>query len=770
MADDDEIDILGEFNLGSFLSKSSSSIYDPSDALVSQNADILNCDFTIHPQWLLDKPSANPDNWYNSNNLSMSLLEKTQLDNDNLGHMSTENSITDESGWTEKEKNLLERGIEIFGKSNVRLAQFIGSKTPSEVRYYMKNFYIENHSTERRISDGFVGDVASSQLVDDVLEDNQIPASMEEVIAAVSTAKPTVSSQSQKPFKKKTYQANYQAAPFRAKTRIASGSSVKMKNKKIKDMKPKNKTPKIKYKFRQEMNMNKDDQIIIHNADTTKGSDVVVPLCEGEEIIILKKADESESDVDVDVEISDDESPSKSTVSIAKASRNNLTFDEAPEKPDLPIDNINKTSDSQEQKPDIDLTKLDSSTTKQLTSLDEPQYELIIDEDSISQLEKVIHNDYFQGKIKTPERYMYIRNNILKNWRSIKPKYLSKTTCRASLKKTGDVNSIGRIHTYLEQIGAINYGCEQVVYARPLSNLIYVPLTSKEKNEKKTTAPRVPTELGARQRMKNKKYTNDGEGGCTLTHDERGQIVNTTVVNEEPKQKLYIKRPTIKLIYCRPFTVEKPQPFKVKMNLATLLTIDFHAHAWLTEVMGLVAGSWVPQENLLKITHYEPCLNIASSTTHCDMCPISQAEAADFIHKKRLDILGWFHSHPTFAPEPSQQDMDTQMVVQRWIGHGKPCIGVILSPFSLNGALIASPFRCLIVDQKENFEDQFVPYKFKVDIDSDTFELVPFLEDLKRVHKAGVGCSNERRVDFTKPYYKDSKLSFLDKVRCDHLK
>nr|CAI5869819.1 unnamed protein product [Callosobruchus analis] len=179
--------------------------------------------------------------------------------------------------------------------------------------------------------------------------------------------------------------------------------------------------------------------------------------------------------------------------------------------------------------------------------------------------------------------------------------------------------------------------------------------------------------------------------------------------------------------------------------------------------MGLVAGSWIPQEKLLKITHYEPCLNVASSTTHCDMCPISQAKAADLIHKKGLDILGWFHSHPTFAPEPSQQDMDTQKVVQRWIGHGKPCVGVILSPFSLNGALIASPFRCLIVDQRVNFEDQFVPYKFKVDIDSGTFELRAFLEGLRRVDKAGVGCNNERKVDFTKPYYKDSKLSFLEK-------
>lgn len=77
-------------------------------------------------------------------------------------------------------------------------------------------------------------------------------------------------------------------------------------------------------------------------------------------------------------------------------------------------------------------------------------------------------------------------------------------------------------------------------------------------------------------------------------------------------------------------------------------------------------------------------------------------------------IAGWFHSHPTFAPEPSQQDLDTQLNVQQWIGHGKPCLGVILSPFSLNGALISSPFRCWLVDKKPNFDDQWVPFRLLI--------------------------------------------------------
>ncbi|CAH1976819.1 unnamed protein product [Acanthoscelides obtectus] len=650
----------------------------------------------------------------------MSLLERSQLETDSLGQTSTENSITDESGWTEKEKNLLERGIDIFGKSNVRLAQFIGSKTPSEVRYYLKNFYLENHSHDDKcLNDGFTGDICTAQLADDVLDDTQIPASMEEVIAAVSTAKPTIPFKNNQPKKENYYQTHFQAASSRLKAKSPLESAIKIK-KRVKDMKMKNKAQKIKYKFRQE---NKNMKLIlmehkpaISNIEIDKRRDPVIPLCDGEEIVKLKKADDSDSDVEVDVEMSDEESSPKPTKSAAEEVASNTAIENnTPINHDSPSSSpgsILATSTLNR----IDFTQLNENTTKQLTSLDKPDMELTVDENSISHLEKVIHNDYFQGKTKTPERYMCIRNTILKNWRSVKPKYLTKTTCRCILKKSGDVNSIGRIHTYLEQIGAINFGCEQVVYERPLFNFVYVPPASKEKAEKRATAPRVSTELGVRQRVKNKKFTNDGDGGCTLTHDEKGQIVNTTVVNEEPKQKLYIKRPVIKLIYCRPFTAEKPQPYKVKINLATLLTIDFHAHACLTEVMGLVAGSWIPQENLLKITHYEPCLNIASSTTHCDMCPISQAKAADLIHQKELDILGWFHSHPTFAPEPSQQDLDTQRVVQQWIGYGKPCLGVILSPFTLSGALIASPFRCLIVDERPNFEDLFVPYRFKVSV------------------------------------------------------
>lgn len=134
--------------------------------MITQNSDLLNCEYTIHPQWLLDKPSTNPDNWYNTN-ITPQSSEKCIID-DGLVHLSTENCITDESGWTEKEKNLLERGIEIFGKSNLRLSQFVGSKTPGEVRYYLKNFYVESEpdtNTDGRDENVMKGDYLDEQQV-----------------------------------------------------------------------------------------------------------------------------------------------------------------------------------------------------------------------------------------------------------------------------------------------------------------------------------------------------------------------------------------------------------------------------------------------------------------------------------------------------------------------------------------------------------------------------------------------------------------------------
>jgi protein MYSM1 len=75
--------------------------------------------------------------------------------------------------------------------------------------------------------------------------------------------------------------------------------------------------------------------------------------------------------------------------------------------------------------------------------------------------EEMAHNpEWFRQKYsKTPDRYLKIRNHMLDCWNHCKPKYLTKTSARKGLKDCGDVNAIGRVHQYLESVGAINFDC-----------------------------------------------------------------------------------------------------------------------------------------------------------------------------------------------------------------------------------------------------------------------------------------------------------------------
>lgn len=85
-----------------------------------------------------------------------------------------------------------------------------------------------------------------------------------------------------------------------------------------------------------------------------------------------------------------------------------------------------------------------------------------------------------------------------------------------------------------------------------------------------------------------------------------------------------------------------------------------------------------------------------------------------------------------------------------------------MSPFSGHGALIASPFRCLIVDKKDNFEDQFAPFKFKVDLVADSLKIDNFLVSASEIFTSEYVAS-ENKVNFDKKYFQDYSITFLEK-------
>ena len=66
------------------------------------------------------------------------------------------------------------------------------------------------------------------------------------------------------------------------------------------------------------------------------------------------------------------------------------------------------------------------------------------------------------------------------------------------------------------------------------------------------------------------------------------------------------------------------------------------------------------------------------------MDPESEIKARDHFGEKGLIVVGWYHSHPTFEPNPSIRDIENQQNYQqlfkRW-DSSEPFVGIIVSPY-----------------------------------------------------------------------------------------
>ena len=124
--------------------------------------------------------------------------------------------------------------------------------------------------------------------------------------------------------------------------------------------------------------------------------------------------------------------------------------------------------------------------------------------------------------------------------------------------------------------------------------------------------------------------------------------------------------------------------------MQALLVVDIHSHLCTTEVIGLLGGHFYPASNgsqaTLLIEAAQPCLS--QSTNHqCEMCPgnslhfllydmiilhvclsllVSQSEGSEELRSRGLEVVGWYHSHPTFPAFPSVRDIHTQVLIKRY--------------------------------------------------------------------------------------------------------
>ncbi|XP_077811564.1 deubiquitinase MYSM1 isoform X8 [Macaca mulatta] len=340
-----------------------------------------------------------------------------------------------------------------------------------------------------------------------------------------------------------------------------------------------------------------------------------------------------------------------------------------------------------------------------------PEQEIEIDRNIIQEEEKQAIPEFFEGRqAKTPERYLKIRNYILDQWEICKPKYLNKTSVRPGLKNCGDVNCIGRIHTYLELIGAINFGCEQAVYNRPQTVDKVRIRDRKDAVEAYQLAQRLQSMRTRRRRVR------DPWGNWCDAKDLEGQTFEHLSAEElakrreeeksRPVKSLKVPRPTkssfdpFQLIPCNFFSEEKQEPFQVKVASEALLIMDLHAHVSMAEVIGLLGGRY----------------------------------------------------------------SEVDKVVESYFSRGgAKFIGMIVSPYNRNNPLPYSQITCLVISEEISADGSYrLPYKFEVQqmLEEPQWGLV-FEKTRWIIEKYRLSHSS---VPMDKIFRRDSDLTCLQKV------
>uniref|UniRef100_A0A2K6A6T1 Deubiquitinase MYSM1 n=1 Tax=Mandrillus leucophaeus TaxID=9568 RepID=A0A2K6A6T1_MANLE len=342
-----------------------------------------------------------------------------------------------------------------------------------------------------------------------------------------------------------------------------------------------------------------------------------------------------------------------------------------------------------------------------------PEQEIEIDRNIIQEEEKQAIPEFFEGRqAKTPERYLKIRNYILDQWEICKPKYLNKTSVRPGLKNCGDVNCIGRIHTYLELIGAINFGCEQAVYNRPQTVDKVRIRDRKDAVEAYQLAQRLQSMRTRRRRVR------DPWGNWCDAKDLEGQTFEHLSAEELAKRREEEKSRPVK-------SLKVPRPTKSSFDPFQLIPCNFfseekqvglcHAHVSMAEVIGLLGGRYSEVDKVVEVCAAEPC-NSLSTGLQCEMDPVSQTQASETLAVRGYSVIGWYHSHPAFDPNPSLRDIDTQAKYQSYFSRGgAKFIGMIVSPYNRNNPLPYSQITCLVISEEISADGSYrLPYKFEV--------------------------------------------------------
>ena len=170
----------------------------------------------------------------------------------------------------------------------------------------------------------------------------------------------------------------------------------------------------------------------------------------------------------------------------------------------------------------------------------------------------------------------------------------------------------------------------------------------------------------------------------------------------------------------------KPQPFRVVVHPQVSLLCDLHGHLSNAEVIGLLAGKWDADRKCIYVQAAFPC-NATDrvdddGSTDVEMDPTAELAARESIHKLGLVVVGWYHSHPTFRPDPSTTDIVNQYQYQQLFRDDmtgtEAFIGLIVSTFDASNSSPESVHQWFHVvpfsSPSRALEKQWLPMKIEV--------------------------------------------------------
>ncbi|KAF7721855.1 Myb-like, SWIRM and MPN domains 1 [Apophysomyces ossiformis] len=354
----------------------------------------------------------------------------------------------------------------------------------------------------------------------------------------------------------------------------------------------------------------------------------------------------------------------------------------------------------------------------------------------ISEEEKLENAEWFNNKqSKTPARYLKIRNHMLDCWNACKPRYLTKTSARRGLRDCGDVNAIGRVHTYLESIGAINVDC--ITNAPRPPKRTSADIADDDEANMFIAADMVIGYDGPRKRK-----VRNGMGEWVDPKELEGRVIEHGVVKETG--------PT-----SRPKRVSKRPRHYYGGD-------DF--------------GRGYDPFRLVPLQHYEetypaPFTVEVTSDVLCEMDPASEMKAREVFAGRGFNVVGWYHSHPTFEPQPSIRDIENQTSYQTLFRNDKtgdePFIGMIVTPYDEEIVSDHSIIQYLHISNHWNESRSFrLPYACRRLVRQSEQVSPEVLERMRELVQEYKGY--EHKVDMTCSFRQQTRLDkLLDSLRAN---